>query len=36
MDGRTESCPSEKVCAGHTGEIKDVLDDIEERGRFVA
>ena len=32
-DGRTESCPSEKVYAPDIlGEIKDVLDDIEERG----
>lgn len=32
MDGRTESCPSEKYAPDILGEIKDVLDDIEERG----
>ena len=38
IDGRvkTESCPSEKYAPDILGEIKDVLDDIEERGRFAA
>ena len=32
MDGRTESYASKKYAPDILGEIKDVLDEIEERG----